>query len=60
MFNYLTLKKMFFSKGDIEVLDNRKNKYLFKRLDFDVSDENAWNYGLACGGSLSVYIEQIN
>ena len=37
-----------------------KNKYLFKRLDFDVSDENAWNYGLACGGSLSVYIEKIN
>ena len=29
MFNYLTLKKMFFSKGDIEVLDSRENKYLF-------------------------------
>ena len=43
-----------------ESLNLLKNKYLFKRLDFDVSDENAWNYGLACGGSLSVYIEQIN
>ena len=35
MFNYLTLKKMFFSKGDIEVLDNRKNKYLFSEIYID-------------------------
>ena len=35
MFNYLTLKKMFFSKGDIEVLDSRENKYLFNEIYID-------------------------
>ena len=37
-----------------------KNKPLFKKLKFDVSDESAWEVGLACGGSISVYIEKIN
>ena len=35
MFNYLTLKKMFFSKGNIEVLDSRENKYLFNEIYID-------------------------
>ncbi len=43
-----------------ESLKLLKNKYSFKRLRFDVSDENAWDLGLACGGSLSVYIKKIN
>tara|TARA_Y100001970_G_scaffold219895_1_gene269962 strand:- start:88 stop:435 length:348 start_codon:yes stop_codon:yes gene_type:complete len=42
-----------------ESLKLLKNKYLFKKLEFDVSDENAWDLGLACGGSLSVYIEKL-
>ena len=37
-----------------------KNKHSFKKLEFDVSDESAWHMGLACGGSISVYIEKIN
>ena len=37
-----------------------KNKPSFKKLKFDVSDESAWEAGLACGGSISVYIEKIN
>ena len=37
-----------------------KNKNLFKKIDFKVSDENAWEVGLACGGKMSVFIEQIN
>ena len=35
MFNYLTLKKMFFSKGEIEIIDNRENKYLFSEIYID-------------------------
>ena len=35
MFNYLTLKNMFFSKGEIEVTDNRSNKYLFSEIYID-------------------------
>ena len=37
-----------------------KNKNSFKKIDFKVSDENAWNVGLACGGEMTVFIEQIN
>ena len=32
MFNYLTLKNMFLSKGVIEITDNRSNKYLFSEI----------------------------
>ena len=35
MFNYLTLKNMFFSKGEIEVTDKRNNKYLFSEIYID-------------------------
>ena len=37
-----------------------KNKNSFKKIDFKISDENAWNVGLACGGEMTVFIEQIN
>ena len=43
-----------------ECLELIKNKNLFKKIDFKVSDENAWNVGLACGGEMTVFIEQIN
>ena len=43
-----------------ESIELFKKKYSFKKLEFNVSDENAWNLGLACGGSISVYIEKIN
>ena len=40
----------------IELL--KKNK-LFKKLEFKVSNENAWQLGLACGGEIKIYIEKI-
>ena len=32
----------------------------FKKIEFKVSDESAWEVGLACGGEIAVYLEQIN
>ncbi len=29
-------------------------------LDFGVSDEQAWDVGLACGGKIKVYVERID
>ena len=43
-----------------ECLELIKNKNSFKKIKFKVSDENAWDVGLACGGEMSVFIEQIN
>ena len=37
----------------------RDNK-LFKKIEFKVSNESAWEVGLACGGEIAVYLEQIN
>ena len=30
-----------------------------RTLDFGVSDEQAWDVGLACGGEVKVYVERI-
>ena len=35
MFDYSTSKKMFFSQGDIEIFDNRSNKYSFAQIYID-------------------------
>ncbi len=35
MFDYSTSKKMFFSQGDIEVFDNKTNKYSFSEIYID-------------------------
>ena len=43
-----------------ECLELIKNKNPFKKIHFTVQDENAWSVGLACGGELVVFIEQIN
>ena len=43
-----------------ECLELMKNKNSFKKIHFTVQDENAWSVGLACGGELVVFIEQIN
>jgi xanthine/CO dehydrogenase XdhC/CoxF family maturation factor len=32
----------------------------FKKLEFKVSNESAWEIGLACGGEIAVYLEQFN
>ena len=43
-----------------ECLELIKKKNSFKKIDFKVPDENAWDVGLACGGEMTVFIEQIN
>ena len=35
-------------------------KKLFKKIEFKVSNESAWKVGLACGGEITIFIEQIN
>ena len=35
MFSYLTEKNMFFSQGEVEVVDNRNNNYLFSEVYID-------------------------
>ena len=37
-----------------------KEKKTFKKIEFKVSNENAWEVGLACGGEISIFLEQIN
>jgi xanthine/CO dehydrogenase XdhC/CoxF family maturation factor len=40
----------------IEVIKNNK---LFKKIEFKVSNKSAWEVGLACGGEIEIYLEQI-
>tara|TARA_B100001123_G_scaffold424638_1_gene536458 strand:- start:428 stop:757 length:330 start_codon:yes stop_codon:yes gene_type:complete len=37
-----------------------KNNAPCKKIEFKVSNESAWEVGLACGGEITVYLEQIN
>ena len=37
-----------------------KEKKPFKNIEFKVSNVSAWEVGLACGGEIAVYLEQIN
>ncbi len=43
-----------------ECLELIKNNNPFKKIEFKVSNENAWDVGLSCGGEIIIYIEQIN
>ena len=43
-----------------ECLELIKNNNTFKKIEFKVSNENAWDVGLSCGGEITIYIEQIN
>ena len=43
-----------------ECLDLIRKKKPFKKIEFKVSNESAWEIGLACGGEIAVYLEQIN
>ena len=42
-----------------ESLNLLKNDRDFKKIEFKVSNESAWEVGLACGGELSVFLEKI-
>ena len=35
------------------------DKKIFKKIEFKVSNENAWDVGLACGGEIAIFLEQI-
>ena len=37
-----------------------KEEKPFKKIEFKVSNESAWEVGLACGGEIAVYLEQVN
>ena len=37
-----------------------KEKKSFKKIEFKVSNESAWEVGLACGGEIAIFLEQIN
>ena len=43
-----------------ECLDLLKNKKLYKKIEFKVSDKSAWEIGLACCGEIAIFLEQIN
>ena len=43
-----------------ECLDLIKEKKPFKKIEFKVSNESAWEVGLACGGEIEIFLEQIN
>ena len=43
-----------------ESLQLIKQEKPFKKIEFKVSNESAWEVGLACGGEIAIYLEQIN
>ena len=43
-----------------ECLGLLKEKKTFKKIEFNVSNESAWEVGLACGGEIAIFLEQIN
>ena len=43
-----------------ECLSLLKDKKPFKKIEFKVSNESAWEIGLACGGEIAIFLEQIN
>ena len=43
-----------------ESLNLLKKGENFKKIEFKVSNESAWEVGLACGGEISVFLEKIN
>ena len=43
-----------------ECLNLLKNNQSFKKIEFKVSNESAWEVGLACGGEIAIFLEQIN
>ena len=42
-----------------ECIDLIKDNKPCKKIEFKVSNESAWGVGLACGGEIAVYLEQI-
>ena len=43
-----------------ECLGLLKDNKTHKKIEFKVSNESAWEIGLACGGEIAIFLEQIN
>ena len=43
-----------------QCLDLINQNQEFKKIDFKVSNESAWNVGLACGGEISIFLEKFS
>ena len=43
-----------------ECIELIKDNKTHKKIEFKISNESAWEVGLACGGVIAVYLEQIN
>ena len=43
-----------------ECLGLLKEKKPLKKIEFKVSNKSAWEVGLACGGEIAIFLEQIN
>ena len=44
----------------LQEIIEKKEKKSFKKIEFKVSNESAWEVGLACGGEIAIFLEQIN
>jgi xanthine/CO dehydrogenase XdhC/CoxF family maturation factor len=42
-----------------ECINLIKENKLFKKIEFKVSNKSAWEVGLACGGEIEIFIEEI-
>ena len=42
-----------------ECLKLLKQEKTFKKIEFKVSNESAWDIGLACGGEIAIFLEKI-
>jgi len=43
-----------------ECIDLIKKNTPFKKIEFKISNKSAWEVGLACGGEIAIFLEQIN
>ncbi len=41
----------------IDLLSQKEN---FKKIEFKVSNESAWDVGLACGGEIAIFLEKFS
>ena len=44
-------------RQSIELLSKPEN---FKKIEYKVSNESAWEVGLACGGEIAIFLEKIH
>lgn len=42
-----------------QCLDLIQKEKKFKKIEFKVSNESAWNVGLACGGEIAIFLEKL-